>query len=123
MISVRVHHVAAMRILGDGNEGDAWPAAEEVEGLEEARVPVATALVEGDEEGRLCEECRMCLELVEDLGDQRFKQIELRACRMAIDEAIGLHIGDGRQVAVLEIVKEIAHVLDVRLALSVIAHD
>src|SRR5262249_56927192 len=113
MVSIRVDYFAATGIFGDGNEGDARPVAEEVDGLEEARVPVANALVEGDEEGRRCEECRMRLEPVEDLVDHRFKQIELRSRRMAIDEAVGLHIGDGGQVAVLEVVEEIAHVLDV----------
>src|SRR5215831_18600219 len=111
MVSIRVHHFAATGILRDGNEGDARPVAEEVDRLEETRVPVATALVEGDEEGRLFEEGWMRLELVEDLVDHRFKQIELRTRGMTVDEAVGLYIGDGRQVAVLEVVEEIDHVL------------
>src|SRR5438128_2562140 len=123
MVSIRVDHFTTTGILGDGNEGNARPIAEEVDRLEETRVPVATTLIEGDEEGRLFEEGRMRLELVEDLVDHRFKQIELRTRRMAVDEAVGLYIGDGGQVAAIEVVEEIDHILDVRLALRGIAHD
>ena len=42
---------------------------------------------------------------------------------MAVDEAVGLYIGDGGQVAAIEVVEEIDHVLNVRLALRGIAHD
>src|SRR2546427_197754 len=97
--------------------------AEEVDRLEEARITVAAALVEDDEEGGLGEECRLRFELVENLVDHRFEEVELRTRRMAVDEAVRLHIGDGGQVAVLEGVEKIAHVLDVRLTLRGITHD
>jgi hypothetical protein len=66
MVGVGVHHVAAARVFGHGDHGNARPVAEEVDRLEEARIPVAAALVKGDEEGGLLEEVRMCLEPVED---------------------------------------------------------
>src|SRR5215471_15359820 len=105
MVIVRVDHLAPTGVLGHGDKGDARAVAEEVDRLEEARIPVAATLVEGDEEGGLCEERRMRFELVENLVDHGFEEIKLRARGMAVDEAVRLHISDGGQVAVLESVE------------------
>src|SRR5215510_9390149 len=99
MVIIRVDHVASTGVCGYGDEGDARAVAEEVDRLEEARIPVAAALVEGDEQGGLFEELWLHLKRMEDLVDHRFEEIELGARRMAVNEAVRLHIGDGGQGA------------------------
>ena len=66
MVGVAMHYIATARVFGNGDEGDARPIAEEVDGLEEARIPIAATLVESDEASGLIEEIRMRFELVED---------------------------------------------------------
>ena len=42
---------------------------------------------------------------------------------MPVDQAVGLHVRDGRQLAVVERIEEVDRVLDVRLALLRVSHD
>src|SRR5215470_2687852 len=112
--------------LGEGrddHEGNARSVAKEVDRLEETGVPIAAALVEGDEERGLRKQLWMTSQLIENAIDQCFKQIEFRACWMAIGETVGLEIGNRRQAAAVDVGKEIDCILDMRLALRRIAHD
>src|SRR5215831_5643634 len=112
MVVVAVHNRAATSTRRHHNQGNAGTVAQEIERLKEPRIPVTAALVKGNEEGRLLKQLRVSPELVNDVLHHGLEEIELRACRMAVDKAVGFHIGDRRQSAVIEVVEEIDRVLD-----------
>src|SRR5205807_9175838 len=107
----------------DDDERDARSITEKVEWLHVARVIITAAFVKRDDEGCVFGKLGMCLKSIEDTFDERFKNLELGACGMAIAEAIRLQIGHRRKLAMVQIIEEINRVLDVRLALCRIAHD
>ena len=121
MIVVAVHHLAALGPVRDDQRRDTRTITKEIERYEGARIPQAASLVEGDEQHRVF--LLIHVQLVHDLLDHRLEKIELRACRVPVDQAVGLHVRDRRQLAVLERIEEVDRVLDVRLALPCVSHD
>src|ERR1700736_242275 len=107
MVGITVHDCAAAREGRDYNHRDSGPAAEEVKRLNEARVPIAAALVKGNHEGGLLKQLRVGLELVKDVLYHAFQEIELRARRVPVDKAVGLDIRDRWQMALVEFTEKI----------------
>ncbi len=82
--------LSAGRIRREDQQRDARPVAEEVERLDEARVPVAAGFIPGDEHGRLGLELGIGVEGGENVERVGFEQIDLRALRMTVEQTIGL---------------------------------
>src|SRR5215468_8552036 len=123
MIVVTVYDLAAARELRDHGQRNAGAVAEEIERLKEPRIEVTAALVEGHQEGGLLEQVFVGLEFIENVLDHGLEEIELRARRVSINNAVGLDEGDRRQLPLVETFEEIDRVLDVRVALLRVAHD
>src|SRR6516164_3631366 len=123
MIVVTVYDLAAARELRDHGQRNAGAVAEEIERLKEPRIEVTAALVKGHQEGSLLKQVFVGLEFIENVLDHGLEEIELRARRVSINNAVGLDKGDRRQFAVIEAIEEIDRVLDMRAALLRIAHD
>src|SRR5262245_44769887 len=123
MVPVAVDDFSALRVLRDDHEGNPRTVAEEVDRLKEPRIPVTAALIESDEDRGVLEELLVALDLVDHAVDQGLENVELGARGVTVVEAVGLEVGDGREVSVLEIVEKVDGVLDVGLPLRRVAHD
>src|SRR5215468_6900097 len=117
MVVITVHDLAAAGEGRDHKQRNPGAVSEEIERLKEPRIPVTAALVKGDHEGGFLKQLRVGTQLVDNVVDHGLEKIELRACRVSVDKAVGFHIGDRWQLAVIEIIEEVDRVLDVRLAL------
>ena len=76
MIPIFMGDMTALGIFGYNDERNASSISEEVDGLDVARVVVSAALIEGDEDGGVVPERRVRLDLVDDLLDEAFEEIE-----------------------------------------------
>src|SRR5260370_9694882 len=123
MVVITVDHLAAAGEGRDHKQRNAGAVAEEIERLNEPRIPVTAALVKRNHEGGLFKQFRWGLKLIYNVFDHGLEEIELRASRVSVDETVGFHVGDRRQLALIEIIEEIDRVLDVLLALLRVAHD
>src|ERR1700760_2468525 len=94
VIAVFVRHMAALGIGRHNDERDPGAIAEEVNWLDVARIVVAAAFVESDEDCGALPHFRIGLHLVHNLLHEPFKQIQLRRGRMAIVETARLHDGN-----------------------------
>src|ERR1700730_6086049 len=117
MVVITVYDLAAARERGDDNQRNAGAVTEEIERLKESRIPVTAALVKGDHEGGFLKQFRVGPELVKNIFDHGLEEIELRTRRVSVDQTVGFHIGDRRQLTLIEVTEEIDRVLDVRLHL------
>ena len=115
VIAVLMRDVTALGVLRDDDQRNAGAIAEEVDRLDVTRVIVSAALVEGDEDGGVVPECRVGLDLVDDLLDEAFKEVEFGGCRVTVIEAAGLDDGDRGQVAGVDVFVELSRVGDVCL--------
>src|ERR1700739_1843092 len=105
MVVIAMYDLAAARERRDDNQGNTRAVAEEIERLEEPRIEITAALVKGNEEGGLCKQFRMRQELVNNVLEHGLKEIELRARRVSINKAVGFHVGDRRQLALIEFIE------------------
>ncbi len=94
--------LAARRVRREDEERNARAVAEEVERLDEARVPIAAGLVPGDEHRGLGLELRIGLERIEDIQDVRLEQVDLRALRMTVEQPVRLADRDRRKIVLLD---------------------
>src|SRR5262249_36151746 len=92
VVAIAVDDPTAPRVRRHDDHRDTWPITEEIDRLEEPRVPVAASLVEGDEDRRFVEQAWTLLHVVDDPIDQSLEDVELRACRVSIVEAVRLEI-------------------------------
>src|SRR5579872_288364 len=122
VIGVRVHDTDVTREARDHDHGDAGAVAEEVDRLDIARVIVAAALVRGNHDRRILPQRRIRLDPIDDLLDEAFEELPFRGSRMPVEEPVGLHDGDGRQRAALDVAVEIADALEVG-AQGGVGHD
>ena len=76
MIAILMRDVTALGVLRDDDQRDACAIAEEVDRLDVARVIVSAALIEGDEDCSVVPKRWIGLDLVDDLLDEAFKEIE-----------------------------------------------
>src|SRR4029077_13617044 len=97
--------VVDMPTLAEGRDDDQWntrAVAEEIERLNVARVVIAAAFVEGDDQSSALEQFGVGLEVVNDFIDHTLEQIELRRSRVTVEQSIRLDEGDGRERAVVD---------------------
>ena len=123
VIAVLMRDVTALGVLRDDDQGNACTIAEEVDRLDVARVIVSAALVEGDEDGSVVPKRRVGLDLVDDLLDEAFKEIEFGGRRVTVVHAAGLDDGDRGQVTGIDIFVEFGGVRDVRLTGRLGTHE
>ena len=123
VVAITVMDLSAGRIRRENQQRNARPIAEEVERLDEARVPVATGLIKGDEDGRLGFELGIVVEGTKDVQQIGLEQIDLRALRMTVEETIGLAERYRRQSVVLNGRDQVSGILDMRRPNRRICHD
>src|SRR5882672_9973410 len=123
MVGIRVADVATAGKGRDDDERDARAIAEEVDRLKEAGIKIAAAFVEGDDERSVFGQLRMPLEPVKNAIDDAFQHIQLGGCRVAISKTVWFQVGDRRQAAMFQTIKEVSRIFDMRGALCRITHD
>src|SRR5215510_11675657 len=123
MVSISVADMAASGEGRHDDQRDARPNAEEIDRLHETGVIVTATFIKGNDECGLFRQFRMPLQAVQNAINQRFKNVELGTGRMSITKAVWFEIGNREQMAVLERIKEIHRILDVRRALHGVAHN
>src|ERR1035437_2549185 len=96
VISIGVHHAAAGGIGGNHDERNAGAIAEEIDGLDVARIPVAATLVKGDKDGGVGPKFRLGLPLGDNLADECFEDVDLRTYRMAVIQTARVDKRDSR---------------------------
>ncbi len=99
------------------------PSPKKSIGLDEARIPVAASLVKGNEDGCLGLEVRIGVERIEDVLHIGLEEVDLRALRMAVEQAVGLAERYRRQGVVGDVRNQVGGILDVRRANRRVAHD
>src|SRR5579872_1965528 len=98
MVVVGVDHASAARERRDHEQRYARAVAEEVERLDEARIVEAAALVPGHDDRGFGKQFRLGLDLIDDVVEQRLKQVQLGGLRVTVDKTARFDEGNRRQV-------------------------
>src|SRR5580698_1146990 len=122
MVSIAVVDHSTGGVRRNDEQWNTRAIPEEIDGLNVARVVVAAAFIEGNEDRSARPQGRS-LHLIDDPRHKSFEQVELRRSRVAIQESIRLHDRNRRQIAESDVLIQAGGVLNVGFALSRIGHD